>query len=54
MRHPLNKKDAHIMVNNSHYPIPQVQGEKKGYTAHNIKRADRKKGFQHITGQPIK
>ena len=40
MRHLLKKKYAHIMVNNLHYPITQVQDKKKGYTAYNIKRAD--------------
>ena len=39
MRHILKNKDAHIMVNDSHSPIPQVKDKKKGYTARNIKRA---------------
>ena len=54
MSHLLNKKDAHIIANNSHSPIPQVQDKKKRYTAHNIKRADCARQFQHITGHPIK
>ena len=49
----LKNKDAHILVNNSHYPIPQVQDKKKIYTAHNIKRADRARQFQHINMQSI-
>ena len=53
MRNLLKNKDAHIMVNNSHSPIPQVQYNKVIYTAHDIKRADRARQFQHITGQPI-
>ena len=36
MRHLLKNKDAHTMVNELHYPIPQVQGKKKGYTTHDI------------------
>ena len=54
MRHLLNNKDMHIMVNDSHSPIPQMQDKKEKYTAHNIKRADRARQFQHITGQTIK
>ena len=53
MKHLLNNKDAHIMVNNLHSPIPQVQDKKEKYTARGIKRADCAKQFQHITGQPI-
>ena len=53
-RHLLKNKDAHIMVNNSQSPIQQVQDKKKGYTARDIKRADRARKFQHITGQLIK
>ena len=54
MRHLLNNKNAHILVNDSHSPIPQVQDKKGRYTARNIKRADCVRRFQHITGQPIK
>ena len=54
MRRLLKNKDAHIMVNDSHYPIPQVRDKKKRYTARDIKWADRSIRFQHITGQPIK
>ena len=53
MRHLLKNKDAHIMANDSHYPIPQVQDKKKIYSARDIKRADRAKKLQHITGQSI-
>ena len=53
MRHILKNKDALIMANDSHYPIPQVQEKKERYTARNIKRADRVRQFQDITGQPI-
>ena len=41
------------MVNDSHSPIPQVQDKKKRYTARYIKRADRARRFQNITGQSI-
>ena len=51
IRHLLKNKDAHIMVNDLHSPIPQVQDNKKGYTARNIKRANRVRRFQYITGQ---
>ena len=54
MRHLLKNKDAHILVNDSHSPIPQVQDKKERYTARDIKRADCARLFQHITGQPIK
>ena len=54
MRHLLNNKDAHIMVNDLHSPIPQVQDKKKIYTAHNIRRAYSARQFQHITVQPMK
>ena len=53
MRHLLKNKDSHIIVNDSHYPIPQVQDKKEIYTTRDIKRADRAMRFQHITGQPI-
>ena len=42
------------MVNNLHFPIPQVQDKNKGYTARNIKRADCVRRLQHITSQTIK
>ena len=54
IRHLLKNKDTHILVNNPHYLIPQVQDKKERYTAHDIKQADRARQFQHITGQPIK
>ena len=54
MRHLLKNKDTHAMVNDSHSPIPQVQDKKKGYIAHDIKRADHARRFRHITGKPIK
>ena len=50
----LKNKDTHIMVNNSHLPIPQVQDKKKRYTTRYINWANRARKFQHITGQPIK
>ena len=52
--HLLKNKDAHILVNDLHSPIPQVQEKKERYTARNIKRADFARRFQHITGHPIK
>ena len=54
MRHLLKNKDTHIMMNDSHYPIPQVKYKKKGYTNRDIKRADRARQFHHITGHMIK
>ena len=54
MRQLIKNKDAHIMVNNSHSPIPQVQDKKKIYTTPNIKRADCARWFQHINVQTIK
>ena len=54
MRHLLKKKDAHIIVNDLHSPIPQVQDNKERYTVPHIKRADCARHFQHITVQPIK
>ena len=53
MRHLIKNKDAHIMVNDSHSPIPHVQDKKERYTARNIKRADCARQFQNITGRPI-
>ena len=54
MRHLLKNKDAHILVNDSHSPIPQVQDKKERYTARDIKRADCARRFNHITSQRIK
>ena len=54
MRHFLKNNNAHIMVNNPHTPIPQVEESKKRYTARDTKRACCVRQFQHITGQPIK
>ena len=53
-RYLLKKKDANIVVNDKHSPIPQIQDKKKGYTALDIKMADSARRLQHITGQPIK
>ena len=53
MRNLLKNKDVHIMVNDSHSPISQVQDKKKGYTSRNIRRADIERQFQRITGLPI-
>ena len=49
-----NKNNMHIMVNDSCYPIPQVEEKKKQYTARNVKRADSARWLQNITGQPVK
>ena len=54
MRHLLKNKGVHILVKDSHSPIPQVQDKKEIYNARNIKRADCARRFQHITGKPIK
>ena len=40
IRYLLKNKDAHIMVNDSHSPIPQVTDKKERYSACDIKRAD--------------
>ena len=40
MRHLLKNKDAHILVNDPHSPIPQVQDKKERYTARDLKRDD--------------
>ena len=50
----MKNKDAHIMLKNSHSPIPQVQYNKKVYTSRNIEISDRARQFQNITGQLIK
>ena len=42
------------MVIESHSPIPKVQDKKKGYTAHNIERANHARQFQNITSNLIK
>ena len=54
MRHLLENKDTHIMVNDYHPPILQVQEKNKIYTARNIKWADGARRLQNITGQLIK
>ena len=42
------------MVNDSHYPIPQVQVKKERYIARDIKQAYHARQFHHISGQTIK
>ena len=54
MRHLIKSKNAQIMVNDSCYPIPQEEENKKWYTAHDVKMSGRARQNQHITGQPIK
>ena len=54
MRHLLKNKYAQIMVNNSRSLIPQVKDNNEGYTCCDIKRADRARRFQNITGKLIK
>ena len=49
-----NKKNAHIIVNNSYSLIPKVEENKKHYNTCNKKRDDRARPFHHITGQPVK
>ena len=51
MRHLIKNKESHILVNDSHSPIPQVKDNKEIYTTRDIKRADRARRFQNITGQ---
>ena len=53
MRHLLKNKDADILVNDSYYPISQVQYMNKGYTSRVIKWADHARQSHHINGQPI-
>ena len=55
MRHLLkNKKNAQIMVNNSHYFIKKAEEKKKQYTARDVKITDYERLFQHTTSQPVK
>ena len=42
------------MVNDSRSTIPQVDKNKKQYTACDVNRADCARIFQNITGQPVK
>ena len=42
------------MVNDSHYPIPQLEENKKLYTARDINRVDCARKLQNTTVQPIK
>ena len=51
IRHLPKNKDAHIVVNDSCFPVPQVKDKKKGYTARDIKISDRARQLQHISGQ---
>ena len=53
MRHLLNNKDVHIMMDYSHSSIPQVHNKMEGYTARDIKRTYCARRFQHITGPKI-
>ena len=53
MSHLLENKYVHIMVNYSRSSIPQVEDKTKGYTSRDIKRDNRARRFQNITGQPI-
>ena len=50
---PSQNKNMHIVLNESRSPIPQVEGKKKQYTAHYVKRYDCERQFQHINIQPI-
>ena len=40
-----NKKNAHIMVNNSHYFIKRAEEKKKQYTARDVKITDSERLF---------
>ena len=53
MRLLIKNKSAHIMVNYSRSPIPQVEEKKKQYNACDVKRYDCARLFQHIVGQPV-
>ena len=35
-----NRNNVHIMLNDSQYPIPQVEEKKKQYTTSDVNRAD--------------
>ena len=41
------------MVNDSCYPTPQVEENKKQYTAPDVKRDAQRRKFHHITVQPV-
>ena len=53
MRHLIKNRDAHIRVNNSNSPIPQMKDKKKGYITRNIKLSDRARRLKHINVHPI-
>ena len=41
------------MVNNYCSPIPKLEGNKKQYTTHDVKKYYRARQLQNITGQPV-
>ena len=49
MRLLIKNNIAHIMVNDSHSPKPQVEEKKKRYTDCDVNRADCARWFQNIT-----
>ena len=49
-----SNNNEHIMVNNSHFTITQVQEKKKHYTICDLKRDNCARLSQHITRQPVK
>ena len=44
-----NKNNAHIIVNNSRSPIPQVEEKKKQYTARDVNMDDWARKLHRIT-----
>ena len=54
MRHRIKKNNTHIMVNGSRSPTPQVEENKKQYTARHVNRDDYTRKFLNITDQPLR
>ena len=48
-----NGYSMHIIFNYSRSLVPQLEESKKHYTAHDVKRSDHARQFQHITGQTV-
>ena len=54
MRHLIKNKNTQITVNESQFPIPQMEEKKKRYSAHDVNRAYCARKFRHTTVKPIK
>ena len=48
-----NKNNAHIIVNDPHFPIPLVKENKNQYTPLDVKRNDSARKFKHVTGKSM-